>query len=151
MSKANIISEQLKTNPVALANITAGLIKFYVDIAFTGSSHQFYSKYKYRYFANKIFLVLWKQEVYRNNLRSYGKTQLFERFINMIMTDTTYCFDETADKYDKLKEYEAKRQNNKMTPEDIKQEEFIENQMAGTLQQSTSNTKLLRDLSAWSA
>ena len=37
-----------------------------------------------------------------------------------------------------------------MTPEDIKQEEFIQNQMAGTLQQSTSNTKLLRDLSAWS-
>lgn len=68
----------------------------------------------------------------------------------MIMTDTTYCFDQTADKYDKLKEYEVKRQNNKMTPEDIKQEEFIENQLASTLQQSTSNVKLLRDLSAWS-
>lgn len=33
----------------------------------------------------------------------------------MIMTDTTYCFDETADKYDKLKEYEVKKQNNTMT------------------------------------
>ena len=68
----------------------------------------------------------------------------------MIMTDTTYCFDETAEKYDKLKEYEMKRQNNTMTPEDTKQEEFISNQMAGNLQQSTSNIKLLRDLSNWS-
>lgn len=37
-----------------------------------------------------------------------------------------------------------------MTPEDIKQEEFIEGQMAGCLQQFTSNIKLLKDLSAWS-
>jgi hypothetical protein len=40
--------------------MTYGLIKFYVDIARTGSSHQFYSKYSYRFYVNKIFMQLWK-------------------------------------------------------------------------------------------
>jgi hypothetical protein len=74
-------------------NITVGLVKFYSDIANTGRSHQFYSKYKYRYFSNKIFTVLWRHDVYRRALRELSKTEQFERFINMIMTDSTYCFD----------------------------------------------------------
>lgn len=74
-------------------------MKFYCDIAVTGSSHQFYSKFKYRQFVNRIFMALWVHEVYRENLKSYFKTEVFERFLNMVMGDTTYCFDETNDKY----------------------------------------------------
>lgn len=78
-------------------------MKFYCDIAVTGSSHQFYSKFKYRQFANRIFMALWVHEVYRVNLKSYFKTEVFERFLNMVMGDTTYCFDETNEKYETYK------------------------------------------------
>lgn len=40
-------------------------------------------------------MALWLHEVYRENLKSYFKTEVFERFLNMVMVDTTYCFDET--------------------------------------------------------
>ena len=69
LNKSSIVSEQLKNNQIALTNITPGLVKFYSDIAFTGSSHQFYSKYKYRLCVNKILMTLWKHEVYRRHLR----------------------------------------------------------------------------------
>lgn len=51
--------QAFKTNAVCHKNLTFGLIKFYCDIAVTGSSHQFYSKFKYRQFVNRIFMALW--------------------------------------------------------------------------------------------
>ena len=93
-----------RTNIVAQQNLTFSLIRFYCDIAVTGSSHQFYSKFKYRFYVNKIFTSLWQHDVYRNNLKTYFKTEVFERFLNMAMGDTTYCFDETNEKYDTFKE-----------------------------------------------
>jgi ubiquitin conjugation factor E4 B len=145
-----VMSEVLGGNEVAASNMTPGLVRFYSDIAFTGSSHQFYSKYKYRFYANKIFTTLWQHEVYRKALRDISRTEQFERFINMIMTDSTYCFDEITEKYDKLKEYDMKRANNSMTPEDLRSEEMISGAMTGNLQQTVSNLKLLKSLSNWS-
>jgi hypothetical protein len=68
----------------------------------------------------------------------------------MIMTDSTYCFDEICEKYEKLKEFDMKRANNSMTQEDTRSEEMVTGAMAGNLQQSVSNLQLLRDLSSWS-
>jgi hypothetical protein len=126
--------------------MTPGLVRFYSDIAFTGSSHQFYSKYKYRFYANKIFTTLWQHEVYRKALRDISRTEQFERFINMIMTDSTYCFDEITEKYDKLKEYDMKRANNSMTPEDLRSEELISGAMTGNLLADRQQPQLLKSL-----
>ena len=84
-----------RTNLVAHHNLTFSLIRFYCDIAVTGSSNQFYEKFRYRFYVNKIFTSLWQHEVYRNNLKAYFKTEVFERFLNMAIGDTTFCFDET--------------------------------------------------------
>lgn len=51
--------QAFKTNGVCHRNLTYCLMKFYCDIAVTGSSHQFYSKFRYRQFANRIFMALW--------------------------------------------------------------------------------------------
>ena len=82
-----------KSNTVCHKNLTLALMKFYCDIAVTGSSHQFYEKFKYRQYVNRIFMALWAHEVYRENLKSYFKSEVFERFLNMVMGDATYCFD----------------------------------------------------------
>ena len=58
-TKTNIMQTVFHKNKVAHQNFTNGLIRFYCDIAVTGSSHQFYSKFKYRFYVNKIFTSLW--------------------------------------------------------------------------------------------
>ena len=57
--KAGIVHEQLKESYVVSQNFTVGLINFYCGIANTGRSNQFYEKFKYRHYANKIFTALW--------------------------------------------------------------------------------------------
>lgn len=58
-NKAGLIHEVFADNRVALKNLTHGLIQFYCSIAITGRSNQFYEKFKYRFYANKIFTSLW--------------------------------------------------------------------------------------------
>jgi hypothetical protein len=149
-NKAGLMHEVFKNNPVALKNLTYGLIRFYCSIAITGRSNQFYEKFKYRFYANKIFTTLWAHEGYRKNLKNYFNTPLFEKFLNMVMTDTTYCFDETNENYEKFKQLEAKKAEGPLSQEDLKNEEMVERIIGSTLSQSSSNLKLMRDLSVWS-
>ena len=58
-NKAGIMNEIFRRSEVATRNLTFGLIQFYCNIALTGRSNQFYEKFKYRYYANKIFTTLW--------------------------------------------------------------------------------------------
>lgn len=62
----------------------------------------------------------------------------------MVMSDTTYCFDETNEKYDKYKELERKAQQGKLNEEDKKNEEQLSQQIQATLQHSTSNLRLIK-------
>lgn len=149
-NKASLLHEALRSNRVALRNLTFGLIRFYCVIAITGRSNQFYEKFKYRFYANKIFTTLWTHEIYRQELKNYFHNPLFEKFLNMVLTDTTYCFDETNENYEKYKQLEAKKAQGPLSPEDLKNEEMVERVIGSTLSQSTSNLKLIRDLSVWS-
>lgn len=76
-SKAGIVHEQLRSSAVVGRNFTYGLIRFYCGIANTGRSNQFYEKFKYRMYANKIFTTLWSYEVFRQDLKHYFETPLF--------------------------------------------------------------------------
>lgn len=49
-------------------------MRFYSDIAVAGAANQFYEKFKYRQFVNKIFTSVWAFEAYRDNMKSYFKT-----------------------------------------------------------------------------
>ncbi len=93
-NKAGVMGELFRGSRVAHRNLTEGLIKFYCNIAITGRSSAFYEKFKYRFYANKIFTSLWAHEEYRENLKLHFNSPIFEKFLNMVMTDTTYCFDE---------------------------------------------------------
>ena len=149
-NKAGIMGEIFRSSPVAVNNLTFGLIQFYCNIALTGRSNQFYEKFKYRYYANKIFTTLWASEVYRNELTKYFHTPTFERFLNMVMTDTSYCIEEIDENYDQYKELEAKKAERPLTPEEMKNEDMVQRIICSTLNQATSNLKLMRDLSVWS-
>lgn len=59
-------------------------------------------------------------EVYRKNLKSYFHKPVFEKFLNMVMTDTTYCFDESNQNYEKYQALETKKQQGPLSPEEMK-------------------------------
>ena len=40
----------------------------------------------------------------------------------MVLTDTTYCFDETNENYEKYKQHEAKKLEGPLSEEDLKNE-----------------------------
>ena len=92
-SKAGMVHEQLRSSAVVTNNLSSGLIRFYCNIGQTGRANQFFEKFKYRQMTNKIFTTLWTYEVFREDLKEYFDNPLFEKFINNILMDTSYCFD----------------------------------------------------------
>lgn len=43
---------------------------------------------------NALFTKLWQEEAYQNEIKKIINEPLFERFINMLINDATYCTDE---------------------------------------------------------
>lgn len=58
-NKVGIMYQAFKNNTVCQKNLTLALMRFYCDIAVTGSSHAFYEKFKYRQYVNRILTALW--------------------------------------------------------------------------------------------
>lgn len=93
--------------------LVPALLKFYIDIEFTGASHQFYAKYEYRHYCSRIFKTIFRLEEYKNSFKN-TKSEIIERFINMIMNDSTYCIDEGLANMEKLIKVEDRLANGEM-------------------------------------
>jgi len=108
---------------------------FYIDIEFTGANHQFYSKHEYRHYLMNIFEVLWELEEYRDEMKAISKENVFERFINLVMNDTTYCVDEGLNGLIKGQELQKKKsQGQPLSEEEEKNLEMFENSSTYYLQ-----------------
>lgn len=83
-------------------------MKFYIDIEFTGDSMQFYTKFNYRHYVNFLFTKLWVEESYQNEIKKIINEPLFERFVNMLINDATYCTDEGISNMQKIQEMKDK-------------------------------------------
>lgn len=132
-------------------NLQSGLVNFYIDIEFTGANHQFYSKHEYRHYLINIFEVLWKLEEYRKEMRAISKEESFERFINLVMNDTTYCMDEGYNSLTKLHELKSKKNDGQpFTEEEEKNLEIYQNSSNYYLQHAGECIKVLYNLTQWS-
>lgn len=124
---------------------------FYIDIEFTGANHQFYSKHEYRHYLMNIFEVLWELEEYRDEMKAISKENVFERFINLVMNDTTYCVDEGLNGLIKGQELQKKKsQGQPLSEEEEKNLEMFENSSTYYLQHAGECIKVLHNLSQWS-
>jgi ubiquitin conjugation factor E4 B len=138
------------SHQVAINHLTRGLIKFYIEIEFTGASHQFYAKYEYRHYAANIFKKLWRLPRYQQAFVALSKSDLFERFVNMIMNDTTYSMDEGLDKLFKVMEFEVKKtQGQILSPEEEKSHEQYQNVCRSVFSQARQNLKIMANISSW--
>ena len=80
------------------------VIQFYVDIEFAGQG-MFFTKFQYRHDCSKIFQRFWSSKNYREQVRYSVHTPAFERFLNCLINDMTYCLEEGIVKMEKIKAF----------------------------------------------
>ncbi len=57
--------------------------------------------------------------MFRQDLKLYFGDPLFEKFINMILIDTNYSFDETNENYEKYRKLLDKKTEGPLSQEDL--------------------------------
>ena len=95
------------------------VIKFYVEIESAGSG-MFFTKFQYRHDCSKIFQRFWKNSQFKQQTNKMVHTQTFEKFLNCLINDMTYCLEEGIVKIEKIKKFEleADQDPTKVSKED---------------------------------
>ena len=70
----------------------------------------FFTKFQYRHDCSTIFQRFWKQESYRQKVRDQVGTEYFEKFLNCLINDMTYCLEEGLAKVEKIKKFESREE-----------------------------------------
>ena len=83
------------------------LIKFYVDIEFAGEN-MFYTKFQYRHDCSCLFQRFWPSDFHKNKVKQLNGSQVFEKFLNCLINDLTFCLEEGLEKLKSIKAFENK-------------------------------------------
>lgn len=144
-----VMQGALQYNPLPQMYILEALVQFYVDIEFTGSHNQFYEKFTYRHYATRVFMYLWRFEHYRRQMVESGATEAFMRFVNMLMNDSTFLYDESIAKLKEVKKYETLEDTRALTPEETKTYEQSQSICKYYFQQTNETLEKLEKLTDW--
>ncbi|KAI8978027.1 ubiquitin elongating factor core-domain-containing protein [Pilobolus umbonatus] len=99
----------LNSHPLALEHLVPSLMRFYVEVEQTGASSQFYDKFNIRYNISHVMKTIWNHPAHRNKLREESRnTEVFTRFVNMLMSDVTYLMDESLSKLSEIHQTQLK-------------------------------------------
>ncbi|KAJ9110282.1 hypothetical protein QFC19_001685 [Naganishia cerealis] len=98
--RRGILYETLIYHPLASHYLMPTLVRFFIDVEITGASTQFYDKFNIRRDIDTIFKAMWDNPVQREAFVQARRDdfELFIRFVNMLMSDTTYHLDESLSK-----------------------------------------------------
>lgn len=120
------------SNELVMNNLLYALLDIYVMVEKTGALSQFYDKFNSRYYILVILEGLWTNELYRQQLLQYSKSNIdfFVRFIAKMLNDMTYLLDETFNELQSIHELQVetkRRQAGAATPELGTDDELREN------------------------
>lgn len=98
--RRGILYETLIYHPLASHYLMPTLVRFFIDVEITGASTQFYDKFNIRRDIDSIFKAMWNNPSQRDAFTQARKDdfELFIRFVNLLMSDTTYHLDESLSK-----------------------------------------------------
>jgi ubiquitin conjugation factor E4 B len=98
--RRGILYETLIYHPLASHHLMPTLVRFFIDVEITGASTQFYDKFNIRRDIDTIFKAMWDNPIQREAFVQARRDdfELFIRFVNMLMSDTTYHLDESLSK-----------------------------------------------------
>ncbi|EAL61256.1 U box domain-containing protein [Dictyostelium discoideum AX4] len=156
-------SKYSKGNPILLEcnqdvkdHMVLALMRFYVDIEFTGGHNQFYEKFSYRHYSSLILKYLWSIPDFRKKFTETPKDPIFIKFINMLINDSIYVLDEALAKLAKIKEnqtlFDDPNWDKDLTPEQrkekIEQNDLNERICKSNLSLANSNIDMMLFLSS---
>ncbi|OMJ74054.1 hypothetical protein SteCoe_27107 [Stentor coeruleus] len=108
----------LRINKIFLNHFIYGIIHFYSEVEGDENRSMFYQKLTFRHYTWKILKRIWKVEDFKQKTISHKKDQFFIKFINMILNDIIFCFDEGTNSLIQVKKYEDKKKANINLTED---------------------------------
>ena len=82
------------TNELSRRQLVPYLLRFYVDVEFSGTHGGFYEKWTSRHHMTRVLGHLWNTAAFRTAFHTESRSDTFVRFVNMIINDSTYCVDE---------------------------------------------------------
>lgn len=87
----------LNSLPFATEHLLHALMKFYIEVEFTGTHTQFFDKFNIRFEIFQIVKCIWPNVVYQEKLLGEAKKNLdfFVRFVNLLLNDVTFLLDES--------------------------------------------------------
>ncbi|EGC28981.1 hypothetical protein DICPUDRAFT_59083 [Dictyostelium purpureum] len=156
-------SQHNKGNPLLLEcnaeikdHLVLSLMRFYVDIEFTGGHNQFYEKFTYRHYSSVILKYLWSVPDFRKKFFETPKDPIFIKFVNMLINDSTYVLDEALAKLIKIKEnqilFDDPNWDKNLTPEQrkekVEQNDLNERICKSNLSLANSNIDMMLYLSS---
>lgn len=87
------------------------LIKFYVDIEYSGMRGQFYLKFWYRFNTNLVFWRLFRLNEFKEKLKELWGTEYLDKFVNAVLNDCGHCLEEGLEILKKIKKHEWEWEN----------------------------------------
>lgn len=106
------LSMVFHTHTLAQQHLAPAVMQFFVDIEFTDGQGSDYDKYEYRHEMTQILEYLWSQPNYRVTMVGFAKDATrFVRFVNMLINDSIYAFDEALTRLVAIRNTQAEMRN----------------------------------------
>ncbi|WVQ99567.1 hypothetical protein IAU59_006703 [Kwoniella sp. CBS 9459] len=150
--------DRLSVHSLSTDYLMPTLIRFFIDVESTGGHTQFWDKFNFRRDIQRIFKSMWTNPLHRE---AFVKTRhddfdQFIRFVNMLMSDTTFHLEESLTGLAKISSIQSQKANVEAwqaLPQN--EREDTESQLRQTessapfhTQMGLENVKLIRDLTA---
>lgn len=140
----------LKINKIFLNHFIFGIIHFYSDVEGDANRSMFYQKLTFRHYAWKILKCIWRVEDFKQKTISHQKDQFFIKFINMILNDIIFCFDEGTNSLIQVKKYEDKKNANiNLTEDELSHFISSVDNTKYYMRQTKNQISILLELTSW--
>lgn len=127
------------------------LIKFYVEIEFSGASgNMYYEKFHYRLDCSSIFKRFWKLKIFKKKFCEMVGSEIMEKFVNCLLNDTNHCLEEAISKLIQIKAYETKIGRGELpSDEEQKEHQKDENICKANMQLANEGIWMVMQISDW--
>nr|KIR85337.1 ubiquitin-conjugation factor E4 B [Cryptococcus tetragattii IND107] len=150
--------DRLSILSIATVHLMPTLIRFFIDVEITGGHTQFWDKFNFRRDIGHIFKAMWTNPLHREAFvkSRHDDFDQFIRFVNMLMSDTTFHLEESLTGLAKIGQVESQKANTaswealpQSEREDLEgQLRQAEGSVPWHTQMGLSNVKLIRDFTA---
>ncbi|RXK40337.1 ubiquitin-conjugation factor E4 B, partial [Tremella mesenterica] len=105
--------DRLSYHPLSTQYLMPTLIRFFIDVEMTGGHTQFWDKFNFRRDISRIVKSMWENPLHREAFVQSRKDDFdqFIKFINMLMSDTTFHLEESLTNLAKINHIESLKAN----------------------------------------